>query len=112
MEKVSLIKEIRGLNTYKNAIDTDFHEFIVKPQPVDLTPFTVSDFFSQYDSVFYDIAVTWINSHATLVQKSGEYIGGGVDDEEKRALIEEINSLRQQIIDLTNTYLTVSTATP
>ena len=111
MEKVSLVKEIRGINTYKNVIDTQFTEFITPQVTVNATPFTVSDFFAQYNSLFYDIPLTGPNSHTTLVQKSSEYIGGNVIDEEKQALIEEINTLKQQLIDLSETYLSIGSIT-
>jgi hypothetical protein len=46
-----------------------------------------------------------------MIERSTQYVGGGVQDEEKRALIEEINSLRQQLLDLGQTYLTISNIT-
>jgi hypothetical protein len=111
MEKVNMIKEIRGINTYKNVIDTQFNELIVQPESQDGTPFTVADFFTQYNTLFYDIPLTGINSHSQLIQRSTEYVGGQAIDEEKQALIEEINSLKQQIIDLSETYLNISQVT-
>jgi len=111
MEKVDLVKEIRGVNTYRNVIDTQFREFIQSTPATEIPTYTVSDFFNLYDSLFYDIPLTGNNSHTTLVQKSMEYIGGDVIDEEKQALIEEINTLRQQLIDLSETYLKVGNIT-
>jgi len=111
MEKVSLVKEIRGINTYKSVIDTEFREFITPTTAVNATPFSVSDLFAQYNTLFYDIPLTGPNSHTTLVQRSSEYIGGNVLDEEKQALIEEINTLKQQIIDLSETYLSIGSIT-
>jgi hypothetical protein len=111
MEKVNLIKKVRGINTYKSVIDTEFREFITKAIPEQPTQISVSDFFSYYDLLFYDIPITGDESHTTLVEKSQQYIGGSVMDLEKQALIEEINSLRQQIIDLSQTYLSISDIT-
>lgn len=111
MEKVSLIKKVRGTNTYKNVIDTEFNEFLTPAIPEDDTIITVADFFNYYDLLFFDIPVTGENSHATLVERSQQYIGGGINDPEKQALIEEINTLRQQIIDLSQTYLSVGDIT-
>jgi hypothetical protein len=111
MENASLQKEIRGINTYTNVIDTEFTELITVTPPEQTTPFTVSDFFARYNNLFYDIPLTGINSHTTLVQKSTEYIGGSVIDEEKQALIEEINTLRQQLVELSETYITVGSIT-
>jgi hypothetical protein len=111
MPKVDLIKDVKGISTYKNVIDTNFHEFISAPQPVQTPTVTVESFFSYYDQLFYDIPVTGDNSHELLVKRSQQYIGGAVEDAEKAALIEEINSLKQQIIDLSDTYLTISNLT-
>jgi len=111
MEKTTLVKKVRGINTYKNVIDTEFHELLTPAIPEQTATVTVSDFFSYYDLLFYDIPVSGDNSHATLVERSQQYIGGGINDPEKQALIEEINSLRQQLIDLSQTYLSVSDIT-
>ena len=111
MEKKPLVKEIRGINTYKKVVDTEFREFVTTTQETNATPFTISDFFAQYNNLFYDIPLTGVNSHTTLIQKSTEYLGGSVIDEEKQALIEEINTLKQQIIDLSETYITIGSVT-
>ena len=112
MENVQFVKEVRGINTYKKVIDTNFTE-LVTPTPVIVQPVvTVSDFFTYYDQLFFDIPVSGsVNSHAYLVEKSSQYIGGSVVDLEKQALIEEINSLREQLIEITSTYLNISQLT-
>lgn len=107
--EVTLVKKIYQTSTYENAIDSSFTEFVT----ASLTPveqgITVSEFFDYYDQLFYDIPVTGeINSHTYLVQQSQQYIGGSVVDLEKQALIEEINSLRQQILDLNQSFNTIN----
>ena len=109
MANVDLIKQVYGVNTYNKAIDTSFKELVQPSQAVTASIVTVSDFFNYYDQLFFDIPVSGsINSHTYLVQRSQQYIGGSVIDAEKQALIEEINSLRQQILDLSQTYLNIS----
>lgn len=101
MANVQLIKEIYGINTYSKAIDTNFTELISTVQPVTASIVTVDDFFQYYEQLFFDIPVSGsVNSHQYLVNRSQEYLGGSVIDAEKQALIEEINSLRQQLLDL------------
>lgn len=111
-ESVNLIKKVRGINTYTKAIDNSFSEFITTAPvsaPVDIS---IEQFFGYYDQLFYDIPVTGEEySHAVLVNRSQQYIGGSIIDTEKQALIDEINSLRQQIIDLSQTYLSISNIT-
>jgi hypothetical protein len=111
VEKTKLVKKVRGINTYRNVIDTEFHELLIPAIPEQQNTVTISEFFSYYDQLFYDIPVTGENSHTTLVERSQQYIGGGINDPEKQALVEEINSLRQQIIDLSQTYITVGDLT-
>lgn len=111
-EKVTFIKEVRGLNTYKKVVDTEFTELVTPVPVIDQPIVTVADFFSYYDQLFFNIPVTGLtNSHTYLVEKSQQYIGAGVIDQEKQALIEEINSLREQLNDLSATYLNISQLT-
>lgn len=109
MANVDLVKQVYGINTYNKAIDNSFTELVQPTQAVTSSVVTVSDFFNYYDQLFFDIPVSGsINSHTYLVQRSQQYIGGSVLDAEKQALIEEINSLRQQILDLSQTYLNIT----
>lgn len=109
--KVDLIKEVRGINTFTNVVDTEFRELVSPVEVETSTPVTVPDFFSYYEQLFFDIPLTGDNSHTTLIQRSTQYLGGTVADPEKQALIEEINSLKQQIIELSETYITVGKIT-
>lgn len=98
---IQLIKEIYGINTYSKAVDTSFSELITPAVPVTASVVTVEDFFQYYEDLFFEIPVSGsTNSHQYLVNRSQEYLGGSVIDAEKQALIEEINSLRQQLLDL------------
>jgi hypothetical protein len=109
MANVDLVKQIYGLNTYVKAIDTRFTELITPPEEIITNPVTVDDFFSYYDQLFFDIPVDGtINSHKYLVERSQQYLGGSVIDAEKQALIEEINSLRQQLLDLNQTFTNIN----
>jgi hypothetical protein len=107
---VDLVKEVRGVNTYNKVIDSSFTELVpaaipaVAPETV-----TVEDFFRYYDQLFFNIPANGASeSHESLIARSQEYIGGSILDPEKQALIEEINTLRQQILDLSQTYLTIN----
>ena len=109
MANVDLVKQIYGLNTYTKAIDTRFTELIPPPVVDTETAISVDDFFRYYDQLFFDIPVDGdINSHVYLVERSQQYIGGSVIDAEKQALIEEINSLRQQLLDLNQTFTNIN----
>jgi len=108
-QTVNLVKKVYGVNTYQKVIDTSFSELVAPKAVLPSTTISIDQFFSYYDQLFYDIPVTGLtNSHQELVTRSSQYIGGSVIDSEKQALIDEINSLRQQIVDLSQTYLTIS----
>jgi hypothetical protein len=109
MANVEMVKEIYGLNTYNKAIDTNFTELISPAQEITISGITVDQFFEYYNQLFFEIPVSGsINSHTYLVETSQQYIGGSVLDAEKQALIEEINSLRQQILDVNQTFTNIN----
>lgn len=109
MANVEMIKEIYGLNTYSKAIDNNFTELVSPPQETELVGITVDQFFEYYNQLFFEIPVSGsINSHTYLVETSQQYIGGSVLDAEKQALIEEINSLRQQLLDINQTFTNIN----
>jgi hypothetical protein len=110
--KVNLVKEIYGINTYSKAVDTQFRELVTPVQDDQPTELSIEEFFQQYERLFFDIPIDGdVNSHKYMVERSQQFIGAGVIDTEKQALIEEINSLRQQILDLNETYLTIGNIT-
>ena len=109
MANVELVKEIYGINTYTKAVDTSFTELVTPTTEVTENVITVDQFFQYYDELFFDIPVSGsINSHVYLVERSQQYIGGSVLDAEKQALIEEINSLRQQLLDLNQSFTSIN----
>ena len=102
-EQVKLTKEVYGRNTYVKVIDTSFSELytpVTASVVVDI-PTTVDAFFDAYNALFFQIPATGeLNSHEYLVKRSTEYLGGGVVSDTEKAYIEEINSLRQQLLEL------------
>ena len=109
-EKVELIKEVYGRNTYTRVVDTSFSELYTavtaSAAPVGLS---VEEFFNAYDTLFFEIPATGeVNSHEYLVKRSGEYLGGGVISDNEKAYIDEINSLRQQLLEVNTNYLNLT----
>jgi len=98
-EEVRLQKEIYGTATYTNVIDTQFTQLIAPTTPV-VDDATVDRLFQLYDSLFYQIELTGdTNSHEYIVKRSSQYLGGAVMSDNEKALIDEINSLRQQLLE-------------
>ena len=110
MEKeVKLVKEAYGRITYSKVIDTSFTELITPPitEP-DVTLLTVEQFFDAYNELFFQIPATGeVNSHEYLVARSTEYLGGGALTDNEKAYIEEINSLRQQLLEANTNVITL-----
>lgn len=109
-QEVNLTKEVYGRNTYVRVVDTSFSE-LYKPTvaPVLSTQVTVEQFFDYYDTLFFEIpAMGEVNSHEYLVKRSTEYLGGNVLTDNERAYIDEINSLRQQLLEANQNYLSLT----
>ena len=109
-EKVELVKEVYGRNTYPRVVDIQFSE-LYNPVVADTVSeqVTVEAFFDLYNQLFFEIPATGeVNSHEYLVKTSTEYLGGGVLTDNERAYIEEINSLRQQLLEANQNYLNLS----
>lgn len=109
-QQVNLTKEVYGRNTYTSVIDVSFSE-LYTPATASATPagITVEQFFDAYNTLFFQIPATGqVNSHQYLVNRSTAYLGGGVISDNEQAYINEINSLRQQLLQLNANYLSLS----
>lgn len=97
MANYSLNKTVYNSNQYKKVIDTSLTQY-TPPIPIEDT-ITVEQFFGYYTKIFYDIPAEGnINSHEYLVKTSGEYINASTTNEETQLLLDEITSLRQQLL--------------
>ena len=109
-QEVKLVKEVYGRNTYTRVVDTSFNELYTEvTAPVVSENISVETFFDLYNVLFFQIpAMGEVNSHEYLVKRSGEYLGGGVLSDNERAYIDEINSLRQQLLEANTNYLSLT----
>ena len=109
-QELNLVKEVYGRNTYVRVVDTSFSElYVPAATQVDVPIITVEQFFDYYNDLFFEIpAMGEVNSHEYLVKRSGEYLGGGVVSDTERAYIDEINSLRQQLLEANQNYSNLS----
>jgi hypothetical protein len=107
--EITLVRKTYNTSAYENAIDPAFTEFVTVTPIIEEATISVSQFFDYYQQIFFDIPVDGVvNSHTYLVQQSQQYIGGSVIDLEKQALIEEINSLRQQLLEMNQSFTTIN----
>ena len=109
-QEVKLFKEVYGRNTYTRIVDTSFSELYRPVTATDEpTQITVEQFFDYYNQLFFEIpAMGEVNSHEYLVKRSTDYLGGSVLSDNERAYIEEINSLRQQLLEANQNYLSLT----
>lgn len=109
-QEVKLVKEVFGRNTYTRVVNTSFTELYTPVTGSSITEtLTIEEFFNLYNDLFFDIPATGeVNSHEYLVARSTEYLGGGVLTDSEKAYIEEINSLRQQLLEANQNYLNLT----
>lgn len=104
-QKLSIQKTAYGSNSYQKTINTTFTE-LVPPPSSEQEPMNVEDFFALYEELFFQIPISGeTNSHEYLVKTSLEYIGAPVVSDNERALLEEINDLRRQLLELSRNNL-------
>jgi hypothetical protein len=94
---VKIQKTIYGLTGFTNTVNTEFSQLLkpIKP-PVFNIDTSVSDFFKQYDALFYEIPPSGSEeSHLGLAARSLDYLGMSLED-----LQAEIDFLREENVNL------------
>jgi|TARA_R110000787_G_scaffold139980_1_gene253613 hypothetical protein len=112
-EVVDLKREAFNRKQFDDTVNTEFTELGQSNIEQDLSFFdpslaTVGDFFTIYNTLFYQIPKSGsTNSHVFLIKESTEYTQYEAQQEEIAALLAEIDELRanntQIVQDLTNT---------
>ena len=97
--RIDLNRVVFNKLKYEKTIDTSFTELLPPTPEADETPIlTVEQFFQAYNTLFFEIPKTGINSHNELIQTSTEYIGDDQSNAELDALFQEINNLRAELL--------------
>jgi hypothetical protein len=100
---VDISKQVFSKDEFYNTVDTNFTQLVPQVPNVifDVNLATLEDFFILYEKFFFEIPKEGnINSHRFLIQESGDYVGFDTNNEEIQALLEEINSLREENLSL------------
>ena len=101
MKKVDLNRKVFDKNKFNKSINTEFNEIIPPSDDVEVDTVDVGTFFQNYSDIFYDIPKTGdVNSHEFLIRQSQDYVGGDAINADILALLQEINSLRQELFQL------------
>jgi len=108
LNKISFNKE-----AYEKTIDTSFAQQSLPTPPIANT-ISVADFFNLYNTIFYDIPVDGdINSHTYIAKTSGEYAGlDNTTGQDVQILLDEITTLRQDLLAANQTILSLQTNIP
>ena len=99
MSQIPIEKTVYDKNTFGKVIDTQFHQ-LLNNQTSETPTFTLEDFFQLYEDLFYQIPKEGdTNSHRYILNKEADYLGVIVNQDDIQALLDEITSLRQQVLD-------------
>jgi hypothetical protein len=100
MSKVlNLKKNLVNTSSLSKVVNTEFSTFT----QVDTTETVISveEFFIQYENLFFEIPPSGEkNSHEYLAKTSGEYINYQKDTQDIQPLLDEIASLRNQLLEV------------
>jgi hypothetical protein len=104
MSQIPIQKTVFNKDTYGRVVDTQFSQLINQGTEDETLSFTVDDFFQLYDEVFYQIPKEGdINSHQYILQREADYLGISISQDDVQALLNEITSLRQQVLEAQQT---------
>ena len=99
MSQIPIQKQVFDKNSFGKVIDTQFSQLlnnISEETPV----FTIEDFFQLYEQLFYQIPKEGdTNSHRYMLEKSADYLGVIVSQDDIQALLNEITTLRQEVLN-------------
>jgi hypothetical protein len=103
-ENIRIEKEVFDKNNYSRVINTRFSQFLIDAEEAETPVFTIEDFFELYEQLFYQIPKEGdTNSHRYILEKEAEYLGVIINQDDIQALLDEITSLRQQLLDTQTT---------
>jgi hypothetical protein len=99
MSQIPVQKTVFNKDSFGRVINTQFNQLL--NQTVEETDtFTVDDFFQLYEDLFYQIPKEGdTNSHRYILQREADYLGVSVSQDDIQALLNEITSLRQQVLE-------------
>lgn len=103
MDNINLNRTVFDKNSFNNTVNTNFNQLTSSLDPTffDLNLATVDDFFILYNKFFYDIPKFGnVNSHEYIINQSSDYINYSKNSEDIQILLDEIASLRQEILDI------------
>jgi len=104
MAQISFNKNIFDKNNFEKIVNINFNQLSKVPPN---TTFTLTDFFQLYENLFESIPKEGdIQSHRYILNKTAEYLGVNINETtDIQALLDEITSLRNELLDTNKTLL-------
>jgi hypothetical protein len=100
-QQIPIEKQVFDKDQFGRVIDTNFRQLINPQEEEETLEFTLEDFFELYENLFYQIPKEGdVDSHRYMLERSAEYLGVVVSQDDLQALLDEITNLRQQVLDL------------
>ena len=102
MCKINLNRTVFDKRKFNQSVDTEFSQLVPKEEDkfFDTNLATIDDFFTIYTNLFFEIPKEGdINSHEFLIKESSEYINFEQINEDIQVLLEEITSLRTELLE-------------
>ena len=100
MSQIPIQKTVYNKDSFDKVVNTQFNQLINNQSVSEQIQPTNDDFFILYEQLFYQIPKEGeINSHRFILQKEAEYLGVIINEDDIQALLDEITSLRQQVLD-------------
>ena len=112
MSQIPIEKTVYDKNTFSKVVDTQFNQLLTNAGEGETPSFTIDDFFQLYEDLFYQIPKEGdSNSHRYILNKEADYLGVIVNQDDIQALLDEITSLRQQLLDTQQIVSSLSSTT-
>jgi len=109
MSQIPIERQVFDKDAFSRVVNTRFSQLINQQQDEETPEFTLEDFFELYENLFYQIPKEGdTNSHRYMLERSAEYLGIIVSQDDIQALLDEITNLRQQVLDLQTTLSEIS----
>ena len=105
-EKINIDKKVFDKSKFKETVDTSFSQLVTKESQkfFDVNLATLNDFWLLYNRLFYDIPqLGEAESHEYLAQTSGEYANYTAVNQDIQALLDEIATLREDLLEANKT---------
>jgi hypothetical protein len=104
MSQIPVQKTVFSKEAFNKVVNTQFSQLINQEAGGDELSFSVDDFFELYNQLFYQIPTEGeSNSHRYILQREADYLGVSISQEDVQALLDEITTLRQQVLDAQTT---------